>query len=230
MSLAGEVRREKLVDSRARLSRATRVWLGVWMCGLFVAMAGLWRYKLTPGPGSSTTPAAWPAESRLQVRPHTPTLVLFAHPMCACTRATLSELRAMLPRFGDRITAKVVFLEPAGAAVDWTQSETWKSAAEIPNLGVIADRDGREASLFGATTSGHVVLFSRTGRLLFSGGVTPARGHVGGSPQLSRLTQLLESETEQGPPQPRLASAPTGVVPVPVPGAVYGCPLGDPAR
>jgi hypothetical protein len=44
---------------------------------------------------------------------------------------------------------------------------------------VLADPDGREAQRLGAVTSGHVLLYDRAGQLLFTGGITGARGHEG---------------------------------------------------
>jgi hypothetical protein len=209
-----------------RLSKTTAALLVVWIAGLLGGMVGPWKYKLTPGPSTSTV-ALWPAQSHLPVQPNTPTLVVFAHPQCDCTRATLSELRTLVSRFGSQLLTTIVFLNPTGVAGDWKHSKTWDSAASIPGVRVLADEDGREASLFGAATSGHVVLYSGKGRLLFSGGITPARGHVGGSPQMDSLVQRLESETAGQSTQALATQPPDSTI---VPGAVYGCPLGETIR
>ena len=207
-----------------RLSKTTAVILVVWLAALFAGMAGLWKYKLTPGPSRSTR-VLWPPQSHLPVHPGMPTLVLFAHPQCDCTRASLSELRILTSRFGSRIAATVVFLSPRDAPLDWKHSATWASAASIPGVRVLADDDGREVSLFGAATSGHVLLYSGKGQLLFSGGITPARGHIGGSPQMDKLVRLLESETTERVRTPLATHTADSTI---VPGAIYGCPLEEP--
>ena len=192
----------------------------IWMVALFAAMAGLWKYKLTPGPRPSSPPHGdWPSGSQLSLQPDTPTLVMFAHPQCVCTRASLAELRQVTSRFGSRVHATVAFVRPAGTPKDWTHSDTWDLAGSIPGVTVLADDDGREAARFGSRTSGHVVLYSTTGRLLFAGGITPARGHVGDSPQMDRLVALLESEIRRPSPTDHSTK------PSDTPGAVYGCPL-----
>jgi hypothetical protein len=43
----------------------------------------------------------------------------------------------------------------------------------------MADVNGIESSHFRAFASGHTVLYSRDGRLLFEGGITISRGHEG---------------------------------------------------
>lgn len=209
-----------------RLSKTTAALLVVWIAGLFAGMAGLWKYKLTPGPSTSTR-VVWPAQSHLPVHANTPTLVLFAHPQCDCTRASLSELRILVSRFGSGILSTVVFLAPSDVPGDFTHGESWNAAASIPGVRVLSDDDGREASLFGAATSGHVVLYSGAGQLLFSGGITPARGHIGGSPQMDKLVQLLESETAGQAKTPLATQAADSTI---VPGAVYGCPLKEANR
>ena len=42
----------------------------------------------------------------------------------------------------------------------------------IPGVTTIVDRDGTQASLFGAETSGQVVLYDSHGELKFRGGIT----------------------------------------------------------
>lgn len=210
----------RLVPSPRRLSLATIALVTLWMAALFAGMVGLWKYKLTPGAPALPPPTgAWPAHSRLPVHPNTPTLIMFSHPQCVCTRASLAELRTLASRFGSRVLTTVSFLRPSDASDDFSRSDSWTLAASIPGVRVLGDQDGREAALFGANTSGHVVLYSATGQLLFTGGITPARGHVGNSPQMDRLIELLESETGRQPATGLLTNSSNQ------PGAVYGCPL-----
>ena len=78
-----------------------------------------------------------------------------------------------------RVSANVVFVRPKGFAEDWEKTDLWTSAALIPGVTVSSDDDGSEARRFGSQTSGQVVVYGTNGRLLFSGGVTAARGHSG---------------------------------------------------
>ena len=119
------------------------------------------------------------------------TLLLFAHPRCVCTRASLAELARIMARFHDRLEARVLFWMPRGAPADWSTGDLWTSAARIPGVAVVRDEDGREASRFAAGTSGEAMLYGREGRLLFAGGITPARAHEGNSFGQERIASLL---------------------------------------
>ncbi len=44
---------------------------------------------------------------------------------------------------------------------------------------MLADRDGRDARLFDAHTSGQALLYDASGRLVFKGGITASRGGYG---------------------------------------------------
>jgi hypothetical protein len=103
-------------------------------------------------------------------------LVLFAHPECPCTRASLAELARLLARFEDRLTADVVFLRPSDVGAAWDGSDLWRTASAMPGVTAVRDDDGVEAVRFRATTSGAAVLYDARGRLLFRGGLTSARG------------------------------------------------------
>ena len=119
------------------------------------------------------------------------TLLLFAHPHCACTRASLSELAGLMARYGDRLDAWVLFAAPEGTGEDFSRTDLWSSAARIPGVQVLRDDRALEAERFGIATSGTVALYDARGKLLFHGGITPARGHEGDSFGRERIVSLL---------------------------------------
>ena len=66
------------------------------------------------------------------------------------------------------------------------------AASTIPGVTIVRDDDGVEAARFHAS-SGATVLYDTQGRLLFSGGITSARGHEGDSAGLQRISSLLRT-------------------------------------
>jgi len=164
----------------------------VWVLALALGFTLLWKYKMRPGEADGA-PATWPIESRIARRPDRATLVLFAHPECPCTRASLAELARLLARFEDRLTADVVFLRPSDVGAAWDGSDLWRTASAMPGVTAVRDDDGVEAVRFRATTSGAAVLYDARGRLLFRGGLTSARGHEGDSAGLQRISSLLRT-------------------------------------
>jgi glyoxylase-like metal-dependent hydrolase (beta-lactamase superfamily II) len=99
-----------------------------------------------------------------------------------------------MARMKGKVDAYVLFLKPRQSGTEWEDTELRRSAAAIPSLTVLSDVDGVEARRFGAETSGHTILFDRDGRLLFSGGITEFRGHVGDSAGESAIESLVNGQ------------------------------------
>jgi hypothetical protein len=162
--------------SRGLLASATVIWL----CAVFAGTTALMRYKNAAG--AQIEPAAqWPTASAVpRARGHA-TLVLAAHPHCPCTRASVTELDRLLMRAGGRLQAVVLFVKPRGAPEGWEKGDLWTRVAAMPAAKPMLDVDGVEAHRFRALTSGQTVVYDDDGNLLFSGGITAARGHEGDS-------------------------------------------------
>jgi hypothetical protein len=187
-----------------------------WGIALVAGMGILWRYKSTPGPETRAR-LVWPEASQLPAERGRPTLVLFAHPECPCTRATILALREILPRFATRVSVCVAALHPEAPPAGWNDEGLQDALDGLAEASLFVDASGREARLFGALTSGHVLLYGTDGGLRFSGGITGARGHAGDNPGLSRLERALEAEL-RGAAAPEITGAP-----------VFGCSLFDAA-
>ena len=181
-----------------------------------VSMIGaLWRYQQTPG-AAPPSPSQWPEGSALQLSATLPTLVLFAHPQCACTEATLTELSELLEHARGRVDARVVFSLPEGVDESWRHTSLWRRAEEIPGVSVVADPGQKETQRFATMTSGQLLLYNPEGRLLFAGGITAARGHTGENTGRSAVESILAG-----------AASAAGALPGAHP--VYGCALKSPA-
>ena len=135
-----------------------------------------------------------------------PTLYLFMHPRCPCTRATIVQLdrvftatgleKAELPEVIVVVTIPDDATENDGA---WRESDTVRLASTLPNAVVWYDRGGVKARSFGAQASGSVALYATGGKLLFAGGVTVSRGHEGDSLGAEQLLQQIQNPNEQVP-------------------------------
>ncbi len=133
----------------------------------------------------------FPRSSAVRLVSDKPTLVLFAHPHCPCTRASLQELDGLLAETQNRVSVTVVFTIPDGVPGDWEQGDLWNSAKSIPGLRVIRDQGGVEAHRFDVEGSGHVLLYAPSGKLLFSGGITASRGHEGSNMGRSAIVSFI---------------------------------------
>lgn len=150
-----------------RVVLAAAVWLAL------LGVVGYRSYAFETAAGAAApSPDRWPAGSALPAARDRATVVMFAHPECSCTAASLSELAGLVAELADPPRVLVVFTaDPAG-------SDNWQAAGRIPGALRLRD-DGREAQLFGARTSGHVFVYDAAGARRFTGGVTGARGDVG---------------------------------------------------
>lgn len=159
----------------------------LWTAGVGVGGTLLWKYAATAG-AAAIPPERWPTRSAIAREAGRATLVMLAHPRCPCTRASLAELAVLMDRIGAQARAHVLFVQPRGVAADddWAKTALWRSAAAIPGVTVHADTGGAEAALFQAVTSGQVVAYDASGKLVFSGGITGARGHEGDNVGLMR--------------------------------------------
>jgi hypothetical protein len=183
-----------------------------WLVVVGVGTGALLVYEHTPG-REAGVPIHWPSESKIPRDPGQPTLIMFAHPHCPCTRASIGELMVLMTHCQKRVRASVLFFQPKGSGEDWPRTDLWRSAEAIPGVTVRADEGGAEAKCFEATTSGHIVLYDVDGKLLFSGGITSSRGHYGDNVGRSAVTQLLHHEMADVPETP-----------------VFGCSLLDPTQ
>ncbi|RYX86848.1 hypothetical protein EON83_01305 [bacterium] len=159
---------------------------------LFLVTAGLGftlNYEATPG--VAATASDWPVASHLQLATNKATLLVMAHPQCPCTRATIEELNNLLASCQDKVQVNVLFWKPKGYPKNWEQTALWRAAAAIPGVKVVTDEGGVEAHRFHASTSGQVFLFNPTGKLIFSGGITAGRGHIGDNAGRDAIVSLL---------------------------------------
>ena len=165
----------------------------LWLVAAGTGFAWILNYQSSSGV-AGVAPEHWPSGTQLVLDSKYDTLVMFAHPQCPCTEATMEELNHLLARSEGSVTAQVWFFKPDAFSHDWVRSDLWKSAAAIPGVTVREDVNGAQARLFGAETSGYVLLFDTHGRLLFKGGITGSRGHAGDNAGENAIIALLKGQ------------------------------------
>jgi hypothetical protein len=175
-------------------NRRIIVFIALWVLAVIGGQLLMWRYQLTPGVMPAPPPETWPADSPTPSHRGRPLLLMVAHPQCACTRASLNELRRLIAQFQGLRPPPALYLSlivPAGAGADWIDGPVLRNATSIPGLEVMLDPGGRFAARLGATTSGHVLLYGADDALLFSGGITSARAHEGAAAGQNAIVKAL---------------------------------------
>jgi hypothetical protein len=120
---------------------------------------------------------------------------MFAHPRCPCTKASLGELEQLVTRAQNQFEATVVFYAPQGGSKAWSSSALVREARSIPGVRVGFDQDGLLARRFGIETSGHTLVYGADGKLLFSGGITASRGHLGDNMGCAAVVKIVSNHS-----------------------------------
>ncbi len=167
-----------------RLSWLVPVVAGIWVIGLAIGARAAYHYATDAG-ASGATPEIWPDSSSLTPAPRGATAVVFVHPECPCSRATLHELAAVTrdQPLGD--AKLLVVFEGRG------DGDLWRDAGRTPRLERVLDEAG-EGARFGVQTSGFTVVYDASAHLVFHGGITGSRGHVGTNIGSTELRAALE--------------------------------------
>lgn len=152
--------------------------VSLWVFMICSAFTALLAYHNMPGDRSDHG-TVWPANDSVKLDSLRANLVVFIHPQCPCSVATLNELARIQATCGIRLHTHVIFYSPSD--MQWDDTHKVRQALEIPNVHITNDVDGKVARKFGVLTSGHSLLYSSDGRRIFSGGITPGRGHEGES-------------------------------------------------
>jgi hypothetical protein len=169
-------------------------------------------YEGRPGQNAGAQASSWPPVAGLELA-NAParTLVMFIHPHCPCSSASINEL-AVLSGQAKALKTYVVFEPENGFAPGWEKTPLWQQAATIPGVISLIDEKSKIASRFSAHTSGETMLYDSAGQLLFEGGITGSRGHEGDNLGLCTIEALVDGQLLSG--QPRKTE-------------VFGCALND---
>jgi hypothetical protein len=182
--------------------------VAIWLAAVCAYFAYLLRYSSAAGTPEMHLPAATGLNLRLDGK--TATLVLFLHPKCPCSRATVSELERLLSRSQGRLVAKAFLVAPAGGQEEWAATWMANELRTMPGVELQIDVGGKIARSQGIATSGDTILFDKFGKPRFEGGLTDFRGHEGTSAGADRIIEILDGK------QTKFVRTP-----------VYGCSLGE---
>lgn len=186
-----------------------RVLIAIWCVATIGAMAALSVYENRPGPVESPA-AEWPEAAPFR-HPGHDVLLVFVHPCCPCTRATVEQLDRLITAIeGEGPERHVFIFQPRGESADFGDTDLRAHLERLEDIRLREDPDGVVAAAFGAVTSGTVRYYDALGRLRFHGGITPSRGHLGDDVGSQCLKALIRGD-----------EAPVARTPV------YGCSIVD---
>jgi hypothetical protein len=204
-------------NERARCKVAFGI-AGFAITATLFGMMSMVAFDQAPGIRESP-PLQWPRASLLTPSGKRGALLVFVHPFCSCTGASISELARLteLQQLNPTAPSIVFVAVRPQTNSGWQGNSLMRKISELPGARLIWDEGGIEAKRFGVATSGTVLLYDSTGILLFHGGVTSSRGHEGDNYGLGELRRVLNTHLANNANQSTGGTNP-----------VFGCGLGSP--
>jgi len=185
------MRNSRASNSKARLKVNVRE-AALWTAGLLVVLAAFTMWAAREEQRASAKSRNWPEGAPLTLDPARVTLLVFVHPQCRGTEATLQTLAHVMARCAGHANVTIMMYEDPALLAHWKGSPTQSEAESIPGASVREDHMGEAASFFDVKTSGTALVFAPDGTLLYRGGITPGLGQVGDGEVLQKW--LLEGQ------------------------------------
>ncbi|WP_286766000.1 MULTISPECIES: RedB [Rhodopirellula] len=164
-----------------------------------IGMTQLVSYSSQPGKVGQSVPELLPCslsgEEPFRGADQT-TVLIFYHPHCPCTRATIRCMERMIASFASQPNIVAYAFIPSGEVDSWIESETTDKLRSFGNVSIVADHDAKASRQFDVATSGHVLVYNDA-RLSFSGGITPSRGHEGSCDSGAAFLNSINGESNQ---------------------------------
>ena len=135
-------------------------------------------------------------------------VLFFYHPHCPCTMSAVRNLSKIVMTFSSSPTIAAYAFCPDDKPDQWITSRITTELQKIHQVEIVVDRNANVTRRFGVATSGHVLHYGPDGTLLFSGAITPSRGHEGDCAASNALTEAVNRNPDSRIHWP-----------------VYGCPL-----
>jgi hypothetical protein len=152
------------------------IWGATVAYGFHLAMS--WEFR--PGAPAMRPPASH-ADS------NGPKLTVVLHSQCPCSLATVENLQTLTPGERKKLHLTLVFVGPNAK-----ESRLWDKSASIPEAERQVLSEDEALMRYGAKTSGQALLYDSSGKLVFSGGITDARGVAGRSAGLDAIHDVLD--------------------------------------
>ena len=170
--------------------------ISVWLIAISTGLYFLYQYQNKNGE-LGTSSSHWIESSNIHFEENKNNVLMFLHPYCPCSRASLNELAKILSHKIKPSTVKIILAKPESKDSNWVyESPLYKITKEL-NFQSLIDKNSHESKLFEAKTSGLVLIFNKDKKLMFRGGITDSRGHEGDNKGAQKALTILQSISSQ---------------------------------
>lgn len=186
-----------VTDRFLRPISQVNVWLvalAVWVVMVAFGFCVLTSYSLTAGPtGIGSLAGIYKPPSPEAVTLDRPwQLLIGLHPKCPCSNSSVVELRKLMELNSDRVRCRALVFVPKHVPRDWAETSCVAELRSIPGVITEFDYGGERLQDVGILTSGGTILYDRSDKILFQGGITPSRGHEGPNLGSESITAIVE--------------------------------------
>jgi hypothetical protein len=175
----------------------------LWLLSALAAFSYINRYSTRPGAVGELPPRS--EIQRILSNNDQTSIILFVHPKCVCSDATVDELKDLLSQFEKKQQPQVYvqFYYPADKTPEWAkESDLYKKLSLFKDWHLRLDQAGGQAFAWGAMTSGYAIMVNKQGNVIFNGGLTVTRGHRGENIGKSGLKKAISFYSELSPDTP----------------------------
>jgi hypothetical protein len=152
------------------------IFAAIWTVIFFVSWSLFYSFSTTAG--KHTVMMRWPASEALPLLHDKPNILIFLHPKCSCSVASIAEFRRLVDSLSGRVHVRAILMKYQQVRSKEIP-EGFASLFEIPEIKISRDDDGIISKSLGALTSGIVYLIDEEGLVVYQGGLTASRGHGG---------------------------------------------------
>ncbi len=169
---------------------------------MFVSMTGfalLTDYSTRPGPESDVLLRISSDElpGIQSTDGDSPTIILFYHPKCPCTFATIRCLERLSTNFRTQPQIHAFAYRPQDESDTWIDSRSTRVLRNLEDIRIHPDIDGERFRRFGVRVSGHILIYDKNCDLTFSGGITPFRSHEGDCRASQQFVRCANDEIDE---------------------------------
>jgi hypothetical protein len=118
-----------------RASVGITVATGLWLLVVGLGLLLLLQYSYRPGEVGAV-PDRRPGQTRLRFVERRPNLIMFLHPKCLCSRASVREFEEIVARCRELVQGRIVFVQPSDVSAEWVKTDLWDTAARSTLLPV----------------------------------------------------------------------------------------------
>ncbi len=183
------------IEPREMIDKPLKGLITAWLLVIGISTYFIASYETTAGIVDSP-PLHLPDPLKSKIGKNKNLLIMGLHPKCPCSLSSIRQLEKLLTQSNhDPKSCVFIFFKPKNEEDLWVQGNLSRMAQRLKVQNII-DEGGDLLELLGIRTSGHTLIYSNSGRLKYSGGLTPSRGHEGTNSFSRAALDALRNETQ----------------------------------